>query len=222
MGAKENKDALYDGLASVAKALGSGRRAELVDVLAQGERRVDDLAEEISQSVANTSHHLQTLLRCGLVRTRREGTSVFYALASEQVTDMWLVMRDVATAHAANVDRLADAYLGDRSDLDVISRDQLLDRLNAGDVVVLDVRPHAEFAAGHVPGAINIPVDDLADRLQQLPDGTQVVAYCRGPLCVLSVDAVRLLRNAGRPAALLEDGYPEWASAGLPVERTSA
>lgn len=222
MGDRPSRDALYDGLASVAKALGSGRRAELVDVLAQGERRVDDLAVEIGQSVANTSHHLQILLRVGLVRTRREGTRVYYALASEQVTQLWMVMRDVASAHAANVARLADAYLGDRSDLDVFSRDQLLDRLRAGDVVVLDVRPHIEFAAGHVAGAINIPAEDLAQHLRQLPDGTQVVAYCRGPLCVLSVDAVRLLRNAGRPAALLEDGYPEWAMAGLPVERADA
>jgi rhodanese-related sulfurtransferase/DNA-binding transcriptional ArsR family regulator len=222
MGDRPSKDALYDGLASVAKALGSGRRAELVDVLAQAERHVDDLADEIGQSVANTSHHLQTLLRAGLVRTRRDGTRVYYALASEQVTEMWMVMRDVATTHAANVDRLADDYLGDRSDLDVITRDQLLDRLGAGDVVVLDVRPHVEFAAGHVAGAINIPADDLAAHLRQLPDGKQVVAYCRGPLCVLSVDAVRLLRNAGRPAVLLEDGYPEWAGAGLPVERASA
>lgn len=222
MADRQSKDALYDGLAQVAKALGSGRRAELVDVLAQGERHVEDLAVEIGQSVANTSHHLQTLLRTGLVRTRREGTRVYYALASEQITEMWMVMRDVATAHAANVDRLADAYLGDRSDLDVISRDQLLDRLSAGDVVLLDVRPEAEFAAGHVAGAINIPAEDLADHLRQLPDGKQVVAYCRGPLCVLSVDAVRLLHNAGRPAVLLEDGYPEWASAGLPIEKASA
>lgn len=222
MRGRRGKDALYDALASVAKALGSGRRAELVDVLAQGERHVDDLAVEIGQSVANTSHHLQTLLRAGLVRTRRDGTRVYYALASEQVTGLWLLLRDVATAHAADVDRLANAHLGDRSDLDVISRDQLLDRLDAGDVVVLDVRPQVEFAAGHVAGAVNIPAEDLAEHLRLLPDGKQVVAYCRGPFCVLSVDAVRLLRDAGRPAVLLEDGYPEWAGAGLPVERASA
>ena len=222
MGGRPSRDELYDGLASVAEALGSGRRAELVDVLAQGERHVDDLAAEIGQSVANTSHHLQTLLRTGLVRTRREGARVYYALASEQVTGMWMVMRDVATAHAADVDRLADAHLGDRSDLDVISGDQLLERLAAGDVVVLDVCPQPELAAGRVAGAIDIPAEDLAEHLRQLPNGRQPVASCRRPLCVLSVDAVRLLRNAGRPAVLLEGGYPEWVSAGLPLERTSA
>jgi rhodanese-related sulfurtransferase len=222
MGDRPSKDALHDGLASVANALGSGRRAGLVDALAQGERRVDDLAAEIGLSIANTSQHLQTLRRAGLLRTRRERTRVHYALASEHVTQMWTVTGDVATAHAANVDQLAEAYLGDGSDLEVMSRDQLLDRLGADDVVVLDVRPQAEFAAGYVAGAINFPAEGLAEHPRQLPDGKRIFAYCRRPLYVLSVDAVRPTRSAGRSAALLEDGYPEWASAGLPVERIRA
>ena len=217
-----SKDALYDGLAAVAKALASGRRAELLDVLAQGERHVDELAAEIGQSVANTSHHLQQLLRAGLVRTRRQGTRVYYAPASDQVVQMWIVMRDVATSHAAEVAALADAYLGERTGLEVVSRDELLDRLAAGDVVLLDVRPRAEYTAGHIAGAVNVPADEIAGHLRSIPDGKRVVAYCRGPLCALSVDAVRILKSVGRSAVLLEDGYPEWATAGLPIERANA
>lgn len=219
---RASKDALYDGLAAVAKALASGRRAELLDVLAQGERHVDELAAEIGQSVANTSHHLQQLLRAGLVRTRRQGTRVYYAPASDQVVQLWIVMRDVATTHAAEVAALTEEYLGDRDGLDVVSRDELLDRLAAGDIVLLDVRPRAEFTAGHIAGAINVPADELADQLRTIPDGKQVVAYCRGPLCALSVDAVRILESGGRSASLLEDGYPEWATAGLPIEKERA
>jgi len=211
------KDALYDGLASVAKSLGSGRRAELVDVLAQGERSVEDLAAEIDQSVANTSQHLQQLLRAGLVRTRRDGTRIFYSLASARVTDLWLAVRDIAVAQVAEIDRLAIAYLGDRSDLQTVSREELRRRIEAGDVVVLDVRPDAEFNAGHIAGARSLPLGDIKRRLQELPKGLDIVAYCRGPYCVYADDAVRQLCRSGRTAARLEDGYPEWARAGLPV-----
>lgn len=216
------KDALYDALATTAKALGSGRRAEIVDLLAQGERSVEELATLIDQSVANTSHHLQVLLRAGLLRCRRQGTRTFYAVADDDVTQLWLSLRDVATAHQRRVSELADDYLGDRGGLEVMSRDELLERLAAGDVVVLDVRPATEYAAGHVAGAVNIPVGELAARLGQLPRGKQVVAYCRGPLCALSVDAVRALHTEGRRAVRLEDGFPEWATAGLPVATVSA
>jgi rhodanese-related sulfurtransferase len=211
------KDALYDGLASVAKSLGSGRRAELVDVLAQGERSVEDLAAEIDQSVANTSQHLQQLLRAGLVRTRRDGTRIFYSLASARVTDLWLAVRDIAVAQVAEIDRLATAYLGDRGDLQTVSREELRRRIEAGDVVVLDVRPHAEFNAGHIAGARSLPLGDIKRRLRELPKGLDIVAYCRGPYCVYADDAVRQLCRRGRRAARLEDGYPEWARAGLPV-----
>jgi len=218
---RQAKDALYDALASVAKAMGNGRRAELVDVLAQGERRVEDLAREIGQSVANTSQHLQFLLRAGLVRTRREGTRVYYSLASEHVAALWRAMRDVAAEHVRAVDALASAYLGDRTQLVTVDREELLRRLSAGDVVVLDVRPPAEYAAGHLPRAVNVPPDELEERLRDLPADREVVAYCRGPLCAYADAAVRLLTEQGRPAARLVDGLPEWAAAGLPVEKAA-
>lgn len=214
---RPDKDALYDALASVAKALGNGRRAEIVDVLAQGERRVEDLAREIDQSVANTSQHLQVLLRTSLVTTRRVGTRVYYSLASDQVAALWPALRQVAARHVSEVDELAAAYLGDRAGLASIGRAELVERLRAGDVVVLDVRPAAEFTAGHLPDAVNVPPNELVQRLGALPAGQQVVAYCRGPYCVYADDAVRLLVSAGHDARRLVDGYPEWAAAGLPV-----
>ena len=222
MGNRQAKDALYDALASVAKALGNGRRAELVDVLAQGERSVEDLAAEIGQSVANTSQHLQILLRAGLVRTRRNGARVYYSLATEAVGALWRSMREVAGGHVARIDELAAAYLGDRSQLAEISREELLARMRAGEVVVLDVRPPAEYAAGHLPDAVNVPPDELEARLADLPAGQPVVAYCRGPLCAYADTAVRTLTAAGRPALRLVDGLPEWAAAGLPVVGASA
>lgn len=214
--------ALFDALASVGKALGHGRRAELVDVLSHGERHVDDLAGAIGQSVANTSHHLQQLLRAGLVQTRREGTRVYYSLASSEVTALWLAMEKVASAHVQGIEELVGCYVGDRSDLEAVTREQLLERLAAGDVVVLDVRDETEYAAGHLPGAIHVPPAEIQQRLAQLPDDVTVVAYCRGPFCITSDDAVRTLTAAGRKALRLVDGYPEWAAAGLPVEKESA
>ncbi len=212
------KDALYDGLAAVAKALGNGRRAELVDVLAQGERPVEALADEIGQSVANTSHHLQHLLRAGLVRTRRDGTRIHYSLATPRVAELWAAVRDVASSQVAEVAGLAADYLGDRSGLDTISRAELARRVRDGDVVVLDVRPEAEYRAGHIAGAASVPIDEIARRLKGIPKDREVVAYCRGPFCVYADDAVRLLRRRGYQAARLDDGYPEWVREGLPVE----
>ena len=222
MGDRQAKDALYDALASVGKALGSGRRAELVDVLAQGERSVEELAGEIGQTVANTSQHLQVLLRSGLVRTRRDGPRVCYSLAGDAVAGLWRAMRDVAGAHVHRIDELVADYLGDRSQLTTIGREDLLARMRAGEVVVLDVRPPAEYAAGHLPDAVNIPPDELESRLADLPAGQPVVAYCRGPLCAYADTAVRTLAEQGRPALRLVDGLPEWAAAGLPVIRASA
>jgi rhodanese-related sulfurtransferase/DNA-binding transcriptional ArsR family regulator len=217
VGDRAAKDALFDGFAGVAKALGSGRRSEIVDLLAQGERSVDEVATEVGQSVANTSQHLQQLLRAGLVRTRRDGTRIYYSLASPRVAQLWSAVRDVAAEHVAEIDRLATAYLGDRSKLDTVTRDQLVARLSDGDVVVLDVRPEAEFAAGHIAGAVSLPVQELTRRLSDVPKDSQVVAYCRGHYCVYADDAVRLLRRRGYRAARLEEGYPEWVGAGLPV-----
>ncbi len=212
---------LYDALAEAAKALANGRRAELVDVLAQGERSVDELAQEIDQSVANTSQHLQRLLRSGLVVSRREGTRIYYSLAGPVVGSIWRAMRQAAEAHVAGLDQLASDYLGDRSKLRTITRDDLRARLRDGDVVVVDVRPATEYAAGHIRGAISIPVADLKARLGEIPDGSEVVAYCRGPYCVFADDAVRLLARKGVDAVRLEDGFPEWADARLPVARTA-
>jgi rhodanese-related sulfurtransferase/DNA-binding transcriptional ArsR family regulator len=217
MGDRAAKDALFDGFALVGKALGSGRRGELVDVLAQGERSVEELAAEIGQSVANTSQHLQHLLRAGLVTTRREGTRIYYALASDRVRDLWQGLRDVASEHVAELDRLAAAYLGDRSGLESVNQTELRNRLRTGNVVVVDVRPPPEYAAGHIVGARSLPIAELARRLKDLPKDTEVVAYCRGPYCVYADDAVRLLRRRGYRASRLEDGYPEWERAGLPT-----
>ena len=218
MGDRAAKDALFDGLATVAKALGNGRRAEIVDVLAQGERSVDGIAAELGQTVANTSQHLQHLLRAGLVRTRRSGTRIYYSLASPRVAELWTAVRDVSATHLAELDKLAAAYLGDRSRLDTVTRDELAERLRAGDVVVLDVRPEPEFHAGHITGAVSMPIGQLARRLRGMPKDRQVVAYCRGPYCVFADDAVRALRRRGYRAARLEDGYPEWAHAGHPIQ----
>lgn len=211
------KDALYDGLAAVARALGNGRRAELVDLLSQGERHVEELAHEVGQSVANTSQHLQVLRRVSLVRTRREGTRVLYALADPAVAALWREVRDVAARQVPGMEERAVAYLGDRRGLPVVDRDQLLGQLDAKDVLVLDVRPEPEFRSGHLPGAVNVPPDDLAVRLAALPPTAAVVAYCRGPFCAYADQAVRLLIAAGRDARRLVDGFPEWAAEGLPI-----
>jgi rhodanese-related sulfurtransferase len=222
MGGRVAKDALYDGFAEVAKALGNGRRAEIIDVLAQGERHVEEIASEIDQSVANTSFHLRALAAVGLVATRRDGTRIYYRLASPQVGQLWAALRQVAVAHHATLDDLATAYLGHRDELDQIHRDELARRLHDGDLIVVDVRPEAEYGAGHIAGAKSIPIDRLARQLRSLPPDVDVIAYCRGPYCVFADDAVRLLRRRGRRARRLEDGYPEWQRAGLPVERAEA
>lgn len=221
MGDRRKKDALFEGFADVAKAMGNGRRAELVDVLAQGERHVDDLAVEIGQTVANTSFHLRVLAGAGLVTTRRDGTRIYYRLASTRVGDLWAALRDVAAAHHDEIDDLARAYLGRRDQLDQISREELAVRIERGEVIVIDVRPRPEYAAGHIAGARSIPSDELARELAALPDDVEVVAYCRGPYCVFADDAVRLLRRRGRMARRLEDGFPEWRGADLPVEVTA-
>jgi rhodanese-related sulfurtransferase len=218
MGDRVKKDALFDAFAEVAKAMANGRRAELVDVLVQGERHVEELATEIGQSVANTSFHLRVLAGAGLVATRRDGTRIYYRLASDRVADLWAASRDVATAHHAEIDALATAYLGKRDQLDEISREELAARLDDAEVIVVDVRPRAEYAAGHIPGARSIPAGRVARELSSLPSDVEVVAYCRGPYCVFADDAVRRLRRRGRRARRLEDGFPEWRSASLPIE----
>ncbi len=212
------KDALFDGLASIAKALASGRRAEIIDVLAQGERSVEELAGEINQSIANTSHHLQILSRAGLVRTQKKGTWVYYRLSDQRVSELWSALTDVACNHVAGLDALVGAYLGDQEGVPQISRDELSDRLGSPGLLVLDVRPTTEYEAGHIPTAESVPIGQLEDRLTEIPADTEVVAYCRGPYCVYAVDAVRTLTAHGVSAQRLEGGLPEWRLAGLPVE----
>src|SRR5690348_2884734 len=211
------KDALYEGFAEVARALASGRRAEIADLLAQGERPVEEIAAEIGQSVANTSHHLRAMARAGLVATRRDGTRIYYRLASERVAELWAAMRDVAAEHVAGLDHLARAYLGERDGIEVVGREELVARLDRGEVVVLDVRPPAEFEAGHIRGARSAPLAELRRHLRALPPGAEVVAYCRGPYCVYADEAVRELARRGFQARRLIEGFPEWRRAGLPV-----
>ena len=217
MGNRAAKDALFEGLAGVAKALASGRRAEIVDLLAQGERSVEEIAIELGQSVANTSHHLRAMARAGLVTTRRDGTRIYYALASDRVAELWSALRDVAGDHVAGLERLASAYLGDRDGIDVVDRNELAGRLARHEIVVLDVRPEVEFEAGHIAGARSVPITELRRHLRALPKDAEVVAYCRGPYCVYADDAVRELQRRGFRARRLIDGYPEWRRAGLPV-----
>ena len=212
------KSALFDAFASVAQALGSGRRAEIVDVLAQGERSVEEIATEIDQSLANTSHHLQLLLHAGLVRSRRQGTRIYYRLASDRVGDLWAAVREVAERHVAEVHVLADDYLGERGGVEQIAADQLQARLDKGSVIVLDVRPEPEYRAGHIRGALSAPLDSLDAGAAKLPKRRDIVAYCRGPYCVYADDAVRLLQERGLKARRLDVGLPEWRRAGHPIE----
>jgi rhodanese-related sulfurtransferase/DNA-binding transcriptional ArsR family regulator len=217
MADRSAKDALYEGFAEVAKALASGRRAEIVDLLAQGERPVEQIAGEIGQTLANTSHHLRAMARAGLVTTRRDGTRIFYALASDQVAVLWSALQGVAAEHVAGLRRLADAYLGSQDGIEVVGREELAARLGRGEVLVLDVRPAAEYAAGHISGARSVPLAELRRHLRSIPVDADVVAYCRGPYCVYADEAVRLLHRRGLLARRLEDGFPEWRRAKLPV-----
>ena len=215
------KSALFDAFASVAAALSSGRRAEIVDLLAQGERSVEEVAQETGQSVAATSHHLRLLAKSGLARSRREGRRVFYGLASERVAELWAAVRDVASRHVAEVGVLADVYLGERDQIEQLTAPELVNRLARGSVVVLDVRPEREYRAGHIAGARSAPLEALDELAPSLPRRREIVAYCRGPYCVYADDAVRLLHARGLEALRLDVGYPEWQRAGLPIETTA-
>ncbi|GGK76803.1 transcriptional regulator [Planomonospora parontospora subsp. parontospora] len=216
MGDAAAKTALFEAFASVGKALASGKRLELVDLLAQGERSVEALAQAAGLGLTTASSHLQVLRQAGLVTTRKQGTKVFYRLAGTDVAGLWAHLRQVAAAHLAEVERARVAYLGS-DDAEQVTREELLIRVQAGDVIVVDVRPVAEYAAGHIPGAVSVPLDELADRLADLPADGQIVAYCRGAYCVMAHEAVRELTARGRRAARLADGMLEWRLAELPV-----
>ena len=208
MSDRRQKDALFEAIATMGKAFASSRRLELLDLLAQGPRTVDELARAADQTSANTSQHLQALHAAGLVTRAREGTRVRYALAGDDVLALWLALRDASAARLAEVERAARDYLGE--DVEVIGRNELIARLRRGDIVLIDVRPAEEFEAGHIDGARSIPIDELESRLSELPDDREVVAYCRGPFCAYAHEATRTLEQAGRKARRLEAGWPEW------------
>jgi rhodanese-related sulfurtransferase len=211
---RAEKDALFEAIALMGKAFASPRRLELLDLLAQAPRTVDELAKASEQSTANTSQHLQALRAAGMVTRAREGTSVRYALAGHEALSVWLALRDASVARLAEVERAAREYLGE--EVEAIGRDELIERLRRGDVVLVDVRPGEEYAAGHIEGARSIPLDELRERLAELPADREVVAYCRGPFCAYAHEAVRQLRAEGRTARRLEEGWPEWRLAGKP------
>jgi rhodanese-related sulfurtransferase/DNA-binding MarR family transcriptional regulator len=212
MNGHREKDALFEAIAVMGKAFASPRRLELLDLLAQAPRTVDELARASGQSTANASQHLQALYAAGMVTRTREGTSVRYALAGDEVLALWLALRDASVARLAEVERAARDYLG--PDVDAIDRTELIARLRKGDVILVDVRPAEEFEAGHIEGARSIPLAELESRLADLPADREVVAYCRGPFCAYAHEAVRTLRATGHRARRLEDGWPEWRLAG--------
>jgi rhodanese-related sulfurtransferase len=217
MGDPVHRAELSSQIARVAKAFGNGRRLDLLELLAQGERTVESLARAAGQGLTTCSANLQSLRAAGLVATRRDGTRIFYRLAGCDVADLYARLQGVAAGHLADVDVARRAYLGGDGGIEMVGRDELLSRARAGEVVVLDVRPAEEYAAGHIPGAVSIPIGELADRIAELPAGVEVVAYCRGRFCVFAHDAVRLLTARGRAAGRLEDGMIEWRLAGHPV-----
>lgn len=218
MSSDSPKRVLFAGFAAIAKALAHPGRLALLEQLAQGERSVEILADRTRMSVANASQHLQQMRRVGLVAARRDGKFVFYRLGDEAVLDLLASLGRIAERNLADVGQVVESYFQQRDSLEPVSRKELVERLKAGLVTVLDLRPEDEFALGHVPGALNIPLGDLEKRLSELDPSQEIVAYCRGPYCVLSYEAVALLRARGRKARRLEDGLPEWRAAGLPVE----
>jgi len=212
------KKVLYQSLAKVAQALASGNRLQLLELMAQGERSVEALADLAGMTMANTSQHLQALRQAGLVSPRKEGQRVYYRLAGDDVVRLYDVLRTVAESRLAEMKQLVADFLGDKDALEPISADELLKRAKRGLVTVLDVRPPEEFAAGHLPGAVNIPIDKLESGLAKLSKQREVVAYCRGPYCLMSFEAVLKLRKRGWKARRLQHGFPEWKAAGLPVD----
>jgi ArsR family transcriptional regulator len=211
------KEVLFIQFAAVAKAVAHAHRLELLELLGQGERSVEALAGKAELSIANTSQHLQQMRRAGIVSARREGKFVFYQLADDAVLDLLAALRRLAERSSAEVERVIRNYFHDRDGMEPVSRDELLRQLRTGAVTVLDVRPADEFALGHLPDAVNIPLRDLERRLAELDSSQQIIAYCRGPYCVLAFEAVALLRKRGLRARRMQDGFPEWRNAGLPV-----
>jgi rhodanese-related sulfurtransferase len=217
--ARGRKDALFEAIALMGKGFASAVRLELLDLLAQAPRTVQELAKASGQSNANASQHLQAMQAAGLVSRRREGTSVRYALAGDDVLALWLALRSASAARLAEVERAARDYLGE--EVEAVGRDELTARLSRGDAILVDVRPAEEYAAGHIDGARSIPIDELERRLAELPEGREVIAYCRGPFCAYAHEAVRTLGRAGRRARRLEEGWPEWQLEHPPAPRAA-
>ena len=216
--ARRFKDAIYAQLARIGKALASPARLELLDLLAQGPRTVEALARQAGQSVANTSHHLQVLRRARLVEAEKEGVHVTCRLADEEVGTFFRALRHLAESHLAEIEVVTREFLKGREAMEPVDRERLLDRVRHGEVTVLDVRPPEEYDAGHIPGAISVPIDELERRLAELPRDREIVAYCRGPYCVMAIEAVELLLSRGFRAIRLEDGVPDWQARGFKVE----
>jgi DNA-binding transcriptional ArsR family regulator/rhodanese-related sulfurtransferase len=217
---REFKDRLYDQLARIGKAIANAHRLEILELLAQGERTVESIAEETNLSMANASQHLQTLRAAGLVDARKDGLFVRYRLADDSVVELSRVVRTIAEHRLAEIDRLVRDHFGDRGGVEPVGMKELLARVRAGDIVVLDTRPASEYDAGHIAGAISAPVGALQKQLGKLPKHKDYVAYCRGPYCIYADRAVELLRKSGRRARRMSEGFPEWMSAGFPIERT--
>lgn len=218
MTGREVKEGLNEQFARLGKAVASPKRIELLDLLCQGERSVEGLAGATRMGLTNTSAHLQVLRRARLVETRREGVKIFYRVADDAVCRFYIALRDLGRARLAEVEQIVRDYFDAPDELEPVSREALLERVHRGEAAVIDVRPAEEYAAGHVPGAVSIPLAELRQRLGELPAGVEIVAYCRGPYCVLAPEALTVLRASGFPARRLEDGFPEWRLAGMPVE----
>jgi rhodanese-related sulfurtransferase len=218
---REFKDRLFEQFARIGKALASPKRLEILDLLAQGERAVEEIARETAMPVASASQHLQVLKGARMVESRREGPYAYYQLADEAVFRTWQAVRALGETRLAEIDRVVETFLEDRDALEAVGAAALMERLSDGNVVVLDVRPEEEYRAGHIPGALSVPVDALEAALQALPKDKEIVAYCRGPYCVFSDEAVTLLRSRGYQARRLAEGLPDWRAKGLPVETAS-
>lgn len=218
MKGREVKDLLYEQFARIGKAMASPKRIEIIELLSQGERPVESIAEATGMTVGNTSAHLKALRQAGLVSSRREGTTIFYTIADESVSGFLGAIRDLARARLGEVRQVVTDWFDARDELEPVSRKELRARLKDGEVVVIDVRPRQEYEAGHIPGAISIPLDRLPQEASTLPKGREVIAYCRGPYCVLAPEALTILRSKGLIARRLQDGFPEWKRSGLPVE----
>ncbi len=215
---RQYKDAIYGQLARIGKSLASGPRLEILDILCQGPRTVEVLAKQVGQSVANTSHHLQVLRQSRLVETEKQGVHVSYRLADEKVCAFFLSLRQLAESRLLEIEQVTREFLEARHAMQPVDRDELVERVRCGEVTVLDVRPPEEYRAGHIPGALSIPLEELSRHMATLPRDREVVAYCRGPYCVLAVEAVERLRQHGFQATRFEEGIPDWRARGLPVE----